>query len=255
MGVSPREELEDEIDHFESELQLTKNELERYYLTDTTLTNGLDSVIALLEQENSPEATEALYSYYLQKGDTVAAQAALAALQNVAGYETVVTMQTLLLNQDTSVFDIVNNSSTLQQVNQLANDTIRKGYLIARSTERLVSTKVYPELIEEIPTAQVLRQAFVEKEELKRKLEENNQIKVYPNPAKDRLIIEYKFTDELNHATLYDMMGHKVKSISLNGKSGRVIIDINNLSKGIYFYNILSSSTIITTDKLVIIKD
>ncbi len=62
-------------------------------------------------------------------------------------------------------------------------------------------------------------------------------IKIYPNPAKDE--IRYDFAnDDPFLIELYDMQGRKLKIINVNSSSGR--LDISELNKGVYllkFYN------------------
>jgi len=67
----------------------------------------------------------------------------------------------------------------------------------------------------------------------------DNNISMYPNPAFNQFTIDfsgYKRTDAI--VEVYNMVGKLVKSISSNGLTDKMVIDISNESAGIYFVNI-----------------
>ncbi|PCI07168.1 MAG: hypothetical protein COB73_08675 [Flavobacteriaceae bacterium] len=74
-------------------------------------------------------------------------------------------------------------------------------------------------------------------------------IVLYPNPATNKLFIENKRFLNLESATIFDVTGRKLmtKDISENK-----VLDIKQLSQGIYFINILSDNA--TTTKRFIVK-
>ncbi len=67
----------------------------------------------------------------------------------------------------------------------------------------------------------------------------NGVVNVYPNPAKDHIIIE---TDgsENTIATLYNMVGKQVATLPFNN---RIKVDLNNHPKGVYLLEIKSDTT------------
>lgn len=80
---------------------------------------------------------------------------------------------------------------------------------------------------------------FVEVEEVV--IAEN--IKLYPNPAINE--IRYDFADENpSQIELFDIQGHKLRTINVNMPSGR--IDISRLNKGTYFVKIHFDNSIVT---------
>lgn len=64
-----------------------------------------------------------------------------------------------------------------------------------------------------------------------------NQIKLYPNPAKDELFIE--FNDQKLGGPLYitDLLGNTIQVVNVKTQSGRIALDIQDLKPGIYFVN------------------
>ena len=74
---------------------------------------------------------------------------------------------------------------------------------------------------------------------------EKESIKVYPNPAKDYVYIDFEATNfERGEIELFDMQGKFVKKAFLSAKQGNRI-DVSNLNAGAYTYNVsLNGKTI-----------
>ena len=81
------------------------------------------------------------------------------------------------------------------------------------------------------------------------KTDMENNITVYPNPTKDKLIIE--FNNEFDNAefVLYDLLGkvHIIKTIS----GRKVIINLDEISSGIYFYTLKGYNFETLTGKII----
>ncbi|GEM_PF-5723963 len=77
------------------------------------------------------------------------------------------------------------------------------------------------------------------------------EIKVYPNPADDRLTIEGLDMDSETRITLYDAMGRTVLSSSVSGKTSENL-DVSNAQPGLYFLIIENGLT--SARKSVVIR-
>lgn len=76
-------------------------------------------------------------------------------------------------------------------------------------------------------------------------------VTIYPNPTADELNL--KFTDIGNYSViLRDESGRVLSEQMINGNTGQV--DLNNLSTGMYFCTVYSSSAHIYTEKVMIFK-
>lgn len=75
-------------------------------------------------------------------------------------------------------------------------------------------------------------------------------ISIYPNPTKGRMFINNDSFIEIDSAQIYDVNGRLVKDIKLNNAQMHVI-NLNNVSKGVYFITINSGSTSFT-EKIII---
>ncbi len=65
------------------------------------------------------------------------------------------------------------------------------------------------------------------------KTEEDNFVKIYPNPVQNQTIHIYNNSGEKININLYSVLGQKYKQIQSNNE--HIVIDVTNLPKGIYF--------------------
>ena len=74
---------------------------------------------------------------------------------------------------------------------------------------------------------------------------EDNLIKVYPNPATDKIFVKAK---ENSLSEITNMQGQVILSKKLSDTQS---IDISSLAKGIYFYRITENNKLLQTGKIV----
>ena len=70
----------------------------------------------------------------------------------------------------------------------------------------------------------------------------------YPNPFSNKVTIESSDADMI---FIYNAVGQKVKSISLQQGQTKTEIDARNFSDGIYFYAVMKEGTVIETKKII----
>ena len=76
-------------------------------------------------------------------------------------------------------------------------------------------------------------------------------IRVYPNPTKDYIIIENIGNDFINaNIEIYDIVGHKISTTQLLGNKTEV--SLTNLATGMYSYQIKSNNIIVEKNVLII---
>lgn len=73
----------------------------------------------------------------------------------------------------------------------------------------------------------------------------NEKIKLYPNPAIDKICIDYEAVYSFK---IYDVYGKEILSRKANGKTE---VDISNLEKGIYFVTVFSANNAIWSNKII----
>jgi len=70
----------------------------------------------------------------------------------------------------------------------------------------------------------------------------NNNIKLYPNPASDKLLIDFN-EGIITEVKLFDVIGREVKSMLID--NSRAILTISDIHAGIYFVKIISEKEIL----------
>ena len=75
-------------------------------------------------------------------------------------------------------------------------------------------------------------------------------INLYPNPAKDVLNVEFEMPNEKAELKLFDVNGKLVLTQTINGKA---IIDASNFNAGVYSLSIINNEGIVNK-KLIIVK-
>ncbi len=74
-----------------------------------------------------------------------------------------------------------------------------------------------------------------------------NQIRVYPNPAREHVMIDLSaFNGNLQKIEMVDATGHQVISTVLSPKGKTVDLSVSNVSEGIYFVRIYTDNGIVT---------
>ncbi|MEO8088187.1 MAG: T9SS type A sorting domain-containing protein [Bacteroidota bacterium] len=86
-------------------------------------------------------------------------------------------------------------------------------------------------------------------------IEQNQYVKLYPNPSSGMTIMEIDLMDNLENYELniYNSLLKSVRKESIRG-SKTLTIDNNSLSSGVYFFSLQTTTKIIQTGKFVITK-
>lgn len=71
-------------------------------------------------------------------------------------------------------------------------------------------------------------------------IEEDVFLNAYPNPASDRVNLDYELPVNVGSARLYifDSNGRMVKDFLVDGHSNHIAMNVNDLASGIYYYHI-----------------
>ena len=79
-----------------------------------------------------------------------------------------------------------------------------------------------------------------------------SDLKIYPNPANEQITLEFNNpTKEKLTAILYDPYGRVLRKIS-NIEADKLIIDTRNLTRGLYFVQLLTDRQIISAGKFIL---
>lgn len=77
----------------------------------------------------------------------------------------------------------------------------------------------------------------------------------YPVPANDVVNFDYNFASSENaEVAIYNMMGQEVLRNSISGISGKLSINVSDLTDGVYFYSLIVNGKTEKSSKLIIRK-
>ena len=84
----------------------------------------------------------------------------------------------------------------------------------------------------------------------------NEFIRIYPNPGKDFITLEYSLLDTFNSYSyeVFDQAGKIVKNGSLGKSADQTIIDTRDLASGSYYISLISGNKTVAGSRFVISK-
>ncbi len=78
-------------------------------------------------------------------------------------------------------------------------------------------------------------------------------VKVYPNPATDCFIVDYKFENATKaEIQIINILGSTILNQEISTSSNNAKINISELNSGVYFYNIIVDGNNIVSKKLIV---
>lgn len=78
----------------------------------------------------------------------------------------------------------------------------------------------------------------------------NNNISLYPNPANNKVMIQYKVENiENTQFLITDILGIEIETINITNHEGMFSLNINSYAKGIYFSRILNNNQTLYSSK------
>ena len=234
--------------------------------------DGLDSVIAVLEQENGETRRMQLALAYMENNNFTVARQILDSMALVAGFENFAAINHIITDilEDSATFDTLLADTALRQtVEGIAADTLKFGYLSARAILSAVFDSIFPVFIDSLVIPQlktgntntqyddvVVNDPAVTNVNYKRENEPFYHLTNYPNPFSEGTIIAAMITPELQpgEVVVYDIMGNEVMRYKL--KSGQNFIEISGgeFSQSVYFYSLISKGVKLEIKKMIQLK-
>ena len=75
-----------------------------------------------------------------------------------------------------------------------------------------------------------------------------------PNPCKSMIQAEYSINTNEFTIDFYNTTGSKQKEFTLRGGKDKKILDISDLSAGVYSYRVFDGNSLLKTDRIVVVK-
>jgi hypothetical protein len=249
--------LEEDMAVVKSQMQRTRSYMMQELLLGDENSDGKLEAINFLQQHaayNTNADEQALAQLYISTNNIGAAQSKIAQLQSKPNNGQFVEFSNIaitLKQHPKQSKALLKDSVLLQQVKDLANHPNENSAVAsARSLLESLGLAIYEETIEVvIPTGSKARLA---NEEETKTTNKNSFVKVFPNPANDNLIISHNLATKEGVISLeiMDVMGRVLINKTINNTNNQ--IDINQLSSGLYFYNIIQNDKMVQSGKLVV---
>lgn len=244
--ISAKEHIESKLIMLRNKRAVDINNLITELKQDSINSFASDSICSLMGIEKTKNTTFNQYLRMLQVNK----------LENAAQYynlilesndNDIVFLATLArdLKSNYKVLDSLSSEDYLALI-QIANNEESSVKGIARNLMLRLNLIEYAEPIYEINTSE-------EKSKTTKETKNNsdsNVLKIYPNPAKDYLIVYFKAETENCIIEVCDMFGRNLYSQKVNQKEGEIIIETKSFISGNYFVKLQSKGNTIKTEKV-----
>ncbi len=235
------------------------HKLESYYKLDTTdIYASTDSLISLWSQETAPEIQYKLSFVYLYDNDSTSCFENLTSIpqladlseKQMAEYNDYTILMNILwsINQDASDLD----SNKMQQLMALSSSNTKPGCL-ARNI--LVANEII-NYCEPVVLADELKSSEAKPNKHRNISQKNSRLSVFPNPAKDYIILSYDLTGLVGECIIiiFSAEGKLIYRHKINSTKNQIIISTENSPPGMYNVQLVDNCYVLETTKYLVIK-
>ena len=259
-SIGAKEILERELAGHRTRRQSAYRDLHRIFKTDTALNGGSDSLMNLLQQEPAVNAKYELAFMYLDREEYGQAQSAVNSIpgqfelseEQAAEQADFSQLINILVeaDQDSLLFPSFDNTH-IAELNEIENNDNGMAAVYARNILIAAGEMEWTEDVY-IPVSN--KSAFMEKNETP--VDPRKQVlDVYPNPAKDFIVAEYKLKEfQSGNIIVMNAEGKSVRRIPLKYAQDKLRINVKRMSSGVYFLKLIANGKCKQTDKFSIIK-
>jgi len=257
--LGAKEILESKLGYWQQICANAKNQLIRKFLSDTTIVNPNDSLIALYESESDlPSKYRLAFCYF--NSDQV--NEALGTLNDIPSTFTLDEYQTAIQQDYEDYFHMLkmmrDSTWSAAQLDSLSVSTLHSIMddeypLISGYAKGLLMKGHFINYIERVyfPSDAKSYQDY-HFTSPKPKTTKKDHLRVFPNPSWDYVIVYYNTTDAKVNGKLVmnDMNGKLIKSIELPDQLNQTTISLKNLPNGIYMISLFANDKLIESKKI-----
>lgn len=261
--VSAKEVLEAKKAHVDGEINKIYQRLIRNYKGDTAKPAIEDSLVWLFSYRNTPESYYDLATWYHDKGQYNKSDSILDLIPmifpltnkqqaNHQAYIEIFDLTKEISTDTTGVFK-VDSARTIALQNIVSSNNGIPGAW-ARNILISAGKITYQEPIILPDTS--LKSTKKNKYRGVKQSQNGSRLKVYPNPANDYFIVDYRLDNTFSQATIiiHDVTGKIVKSYSAPGKRNQVILPTADLVTGLYIITLDIEGIRVDSGKINVIK-
>ena len=253
-----KESLESKLTAYRAERGKALNDLIRYFRNDTVDPSPADSIIAILQQENTLPAKYTLVYEYINKGDMSEAENLMNQIPVMFALNE---FEQSEYNDNLTFFSIIkqlkeqgknlwqaDSVQLLTLYNIAYNDTkagaFARNALICNDTLTYEEEILYPSFMKSSPVIPIPAQKPADK----------NTISVYPNPAKGYFIVRYELDNSYADALIEisDMTGRQVMQFAASTARDYLVVPVKDLNSGVYIVKLILNGKTAGTKKVKI---
>jgi hypothetical protein len=260
--LGDKELMEATKSFYRHERSIYMNMLKTIYKFDTLDLGYSDSLLTLLQNENTVKAKYELAFEHINRGEYASASSVINNITNQftlssgqvsihQKYDSIMPVITDLYQNNKSVFEL--DSLQLNLLASLATDSTSMPGTYARNILVYIGQMMYNEPYI-LPDTSLKAEDY--KEPGSHKKNSPPKFKVYPNPASDYLVIEYNLKSEGcdGYVLLRDNLGKTVKQVSINSNMYSRIISTSGITSGVYYLSLICNEQTLMSTNVVIGK-
>jgi hypothetical protein len=256
-GPSARRQLNESIIYYSNETDIAANSILREYMADTTI-NGIDSSLAFLKTISGVPSLAQQANLNMLKSSFDSAKNLVDSINTLGQMKDFCSLSTVLIQ-------LADSGKNIFQMTTIQYDTvsgIAHRPVISQSTlnARAILAEVYnisiPDTILPILDS-VSGHRAIKPNTSKNSMDSiaEGSIKLYPNPANNKLNIAYNLDNNLvSNLVIYDLMGNKITEYILPQNVSMVSENISNLPAGFYVYCVETGNKIVQRGKFVVVR-
>jgi hypothetical protein len=253
IGLSGRFNLEAQLADLKFSKDLLVSDKIRLFLNDTIISNPLDSVIAILKDENRIKIRSKLIDAYIAKKDFVNAQHEIMNLRSEPGMSEIADFKDLLITLYQSIegcYKMKSDTYLKSKIEDWANGCDKETCKNAQALLQKVFETNYKEevLLPNSATRSMVQQASA--------IDKKVWSKVFPNPAQNTVNFKIEIQENLINSMIVisDLVGRKIFTIQVEDASLPIELNVTEFTNGIYFYSVYNNNILLETEKFTIQK-
>ena len=155
-------------------------------------------------------------------------------------------------DSENSIYDMIEDSVDISQLDSLANDTTTFGYIIARALMTKLFGTQYHELF--LTSDEEEHEERLINPELKKESVEHKLV-LFPNPSSGEVTVEYNLADTGGILEIFNSIGELVKTVLLNANEQRKTFTMEGSPNGVYTVKVIGNGKYINAIRLCLITN
>jgi len=221
-------------------------------LTDTIQVLA-DTLIALLAADGSTQSLMIQSWILMEHGDTIAA---LNRMETISSENTISVQELAELSEQQALMQWLASNPHIDSVDFeiLSNFAESSSTIVSAASSSIMIANNLLEYNEPYLVPDLTKSAEISRTKPNSVQKSNETIRVFPNPGKDYITVEYNFGDNQTSGSyeIADQSGKIVKKVNLDRNTDQVIIDTRDLKSGNYYITLLSGSNNVASTRFVI---